>query len=78
VDNISCWFFAGTYPQEISATETGIIQNPDFETHFPFSGAAVFLTETVLIHRQNASMAISGNSLFLYFYAIFFNRKRGF
>ena len=78
MDNIPCFFFCRHLSTKISPTETGIFHNPGFGWHLPFPEAKLFLPETILIHRQNAGMAISVNSLFPYFYAILLPESEGF
>lgn len=76
MDNIPSCFFADTYPQEIASAETNIFCNPSPLRHFLFPNATVFLSETILIHRQNASVVISIDSLFLWICAILLTESK--
>ena len=77
MDNVPSCFFADTYPQEIASTEANISYNHSPLRHFLFPNATVFLPKTALIHRQNASRAISADSLFLQLYVILLPESEG-
>lgn len=65
MDNISPYFFAHTYLKKIPSAETHFSYDPGTLVHFPFHRTTVTLSETTLIHRQNASTVIPSDSLFL-------------
>lgn len=65
MDNVPSCFFADTYLKKIPSAETDISYNLNHLVHFPFSRTTAILSETILIHRQNDSVAIPADSLFL-------------